>query len=312
MKGARGNSLTEFAPAKVNLSLAVKSRRPDGFHELSSLVVFTAIGDELTLISGNGLSLGTKGQFAAAAGDIKTNLVIKAAAALARRVRGLKLGSFSLDKRIPVAAGLGGGSADAAAALRLLATTNGLSLQDAAIADAAAETGSDVPVCLFGGCRLMCGRGERLGPMLDPPPWYVVLVNPGIRLDTARVFKAFAALPSPKRSRDFTAPGEVVSRREWLAAIASCGNDLEEPASSLAPLIGTVKLALLNQGGCLLARMTGSGPTVFGIFEEGKAAHVAARRVATAWPHWWVRETVLATSPDVNLSRSRSPRSDEC
>jgi 4-diphosphocytidyl-2-C-methyl-D-erythritol kinase len=289
-------SLVEFAPAKVNLSLAVKGLRSDGYHELASLVAFSSVGDELALTPDDALSLTTKGPFAAASGSIEANLVLKAAEALARRVRGLKFGAFSLKKSIPVGAGLGGGSVDAAAALRLLARANGLSRQDPAIVDAAAEVGSDVPVCLMGGCRLMRGRGETLGPTLFPPSWHAVLVNPGLALSTARVFGAFATLSAPKpRSREFAAPDRAGSRREWLAAIAACGNDLEEPAIGLAPRIEAAKRALMDQQGCLLARMTGSGPTVFGIFGDAQAGHVAANSIAATEPGWWVRETTLAS-----------------
>jgi 4-diphosphocytidyl-2-C-methyl-D-erythritol kinase len=292
---SHGSPLSEFAPAKINLSLAVKGRRPDGYHELSSLVAFASIGDELTLAPGNALSLHVGGPFAEAAGDVKANLVLKAASALGRRVPRLKLGAFSLHKLIPVAAGLGGGSADAAAALRLLARANGLSLKDPAIAEAAAETGSDLPVCLHGGCRLMHGRGDVLGPTLRPPSFDVVLVNPGTGLDTKLVFEAFAALPSQPHSREFEPPAGSGSHHDWIVAIAACDNDLQEPAMGLAPSVKAARDALQDQPGCLLARMTGSGATVYGIFADAGAAHRAARRIAATFPHWWARQTTLAS-----------------
>jgi 4-diphosphocytidyl-2-C-methyl-D-erythritol kinase len=294
-KRSLGGLLTEFAPAKINLSLAVKGRRRDGYHELSSLVAFASIGDELTLAPGNALELHVKGPFADAAGDIDANLVLKAARALGRRVPQLKLGAFSLDKLIPVAAGLGGGSADAAAALRLLARANGLSLEHLAIAEAAAETGSDVPVCLSGGCRMMGGRGDILGPMLRPPCFDLVLLNPGTALDTRKVFGAFAALPSKPHSREFEPPVGNGSHHDWIVAIAACGNDLEGPAIDLSPVIETAKGTLEEQPDCLLARMSGSGATVFGIFADTGAAQAAARHLAAAFPHWWVRATKLAS-----------------
>ena len=297
-KSGHNKLLTEFAPAKINLTLAVKGRRRDGYHELSSLVAFASIGDELMLAPGNALSLHVKGPFADAAGDIHANLVLKAARALERRVPQLKLGAFSLNKLVPVAAGLGGGSADAAAALRLLARTNGLSLEHLAIAEAAAETGSDVPVCLsggFGGCRMMGGRGDILGPTLRPPCFDLVLLNPGTALDTRLVFGAFAALPLKPHSREFEPPVGSGSHHDWVVAIAACGNDLEGPAIGLVPVIDSAKNALQDQPDCLLARMCGSGATVFGMFADAGAAQGAARRLAAAFPHWWVRAAKLAS-----------------
>src|SRR5580704_15011976 len=181
-------ALVEFAPAKINLTLAVERRRADGFHDLASLVCFASVGDELSLTPGVELSLEVTGSFAKGAGAPDANLVLKAAKALARRFPNLRHGHFALVKHLPTAAGLGGGSADAAAALRLLARLNGLPLESGPIVETARETGSDVPVCLDGVCRMMRGRGEILGPKLAMPALFGVLVNPGARLETARVF----------------------------------------------------------------------------------------------------------------------------
>jgi 4-diphosphocytidyl-2-C-methyl-D-erythritol kinase len=289
-----GFPLVEFAPAKINLTLAVKGLRADGFHELASLVAFASIGDGLSLLPGGELSLEVTGRFVRDAGPPGANLVLIAARALARRLKGLKLGAFFLDKRLPVAAGLGGGSADAAAALRLLARLNGLGLDCEALLEAAQESGSDVPVCLSGGCRMMRGRGEVLGPRLEMPQICAVLVNPGMHLETARVFKALRAGPQLSPCREFAPPTQAPAPDEWLAAIAACDNDLEAPAISLAPAVRAAKQLLAAEPGCVLARMTGSGATIFGIFKEAQAGMGAARAIAARRPHWWVRQVMLA------------------
>ncbi len=284
--------LVELAPAKVNLTLAVKGRRLDGFHELESLVAFAAIGDELRLVPAPELSLEVSGEFAGEAGPTEANLVLRAADALGRRLKGLRYGAFFLEKRLPVAAGLGGGSADAAAALRLIAKLNGLSPQCEALVEAARETGSDVPVCLSLGCRVMQGRGEILGPALGLPSLPALLVNPRERLDTGRVFAALGARPGARAFPRFAAPARP-DAREWLSAIEACGNDLEAPAIRLAPAIEVAKLGLAAEAGCLLARMTGSGATVVGLFENADAAASAALSLVARYPSWWVRPTSI-------------------
>ena len=289
----RACRLVEFAPAKINLTLAVKGRRSDGFHELASLVAFASIGDELSLLPGAELSLEVTGRFTRESGPPGANLVLIAASALARRLNGLRLGAFFLDKRLPVAAGLGGGSADAAAALRLLARLNGLGLGCEALLEAAEETGSDVPVCLSGGCRMMRGRGEILGPRLEMPQICAVLVNPGMHLETARVFKALGAGSRLSSCREFVPPTQAAAPDEWLAAIVASDNDLEAPAISLAPAVQTAKQRLGAEPGCVLTRMTGSGATMVGIFKEAQAAICAARSIAAERPHWWVRQVML-------------------
>jgi 4-diphosphocytidyl-2-C-methyl-D-erythritol kinase len=292
-------SLVEFAPAKINLTLAVKGRRADGFHELESLVAFASIGDELSLVPGPDLSLTVTGEFAEEAGRTEANLVLRAAKALAGRLGEVRLGAFLLEKRLPVAAGLGGGSADAAAALRLIARLNGIAPDCDAIVAAARGTGSDVPVCLAQGCRVMRGRGEILGPRLDMPHLDAVLVNPRERLETGRVFAALAALRlSPPAGASRGGAAALVAPREatlgaWLSAIAAVGNDLEAAAIGLMPAIETARLALKAAPGCGLARLTGSGATVFGLFEEAQAAERAAQALALAHPSWWVRQVTL-------------------
>ncbi len=186
----------EAAPAKVNLTLRVVGRRADGYHDLESLVVFAGVGDRLAFAPARALDLKVRGPTAGAAGNLSDNLVFKAARALADRVPGLKLGRFELSKRLPVAAGLGGGSADAAAALRLLARANRLTLDDPRLIQAARATGADVPVCLDPRPRVMRGIGDVLSAPLDLPRLPAVLVNPGVAVPTKDVFAALA-LPRP-------------------------------------------------------------------------------------------------------------------
>ena len=183
--------LAARAPAKINLTLRVAGRRDDGLHEIESLVVFSDVVDELTLDPSRPRGLEVLGPLRAECGPAADNLVLKAAGALAARVFDLKIGHFTLIKRIPVAAGLGGGSADAAAALRLLAQANGLSPDDPRLHEAARATGADVPVCLDPRPRIMRGAGELLSAALELPPLPAVLVNPGVALPTRDVFEAF-------------------------------------------------------------------------------------------------------------------------
>ena len=193
-------SLVEKAAAKINLTLRVLGRRPDGYHEIESLVAFADLADTLTLQPGGDVALDIAGPFAAACGPAADNLVLKALVALRERVGGLKAGRFSLKKNIPVAAGLGGGSADAAAALRLLARANGLGASDPRLAAAALVVGADVPVCLDSQARIMRGVGDELSAPLDLPPLAALLVNPGVALATRDVFARFAGNQGGKTS----------------------------------------------------------------------------------------------------------------
>jgi 4-diphosphocytidyl-2-C-methyl-D-erythritol kinase len=287
----------ELAPAKVNLTLRVVGRRADGYHDIESLVVFAALGDRLSFTPGRALALAVRGPTAPAAGDLADNLVLKAACALLERVEGLKTGSFVLDKRLPVAAGLGGGSSDAAAALRLLARANRIPLDDARLMQAARVTGADVPVCLDPRPRVMRGIGDILSPPLELPRLPAVLVNPGVAVPTKDVFAALRL-----SARAGTAPSAVVGehpaggwrRTELMAALATDRNDLEEPAITLQGVTARVLAALRRTPGCALARMSGSGATCFGLFESSRAAAAAARVLHGRHPKWWVRATVLA------------------
>ena len=284
--------LVERAPAKINLTLHVLGRRPDGYHELESLVAFAGAGDTLSLTPGAALSLVVDGPTAGAAGPDGSNLVLKAVRALRERVSPLKLGAFRLTKRLPVAAGLGGGSSDAAAALRILARLNDLPADHPALIEAARATGADVPVCLAPCARVMAGVGEILGPPVSLPPLYCVLVNPGVPVATANVFRALNAGPVTASSPISGSPVGG-SREDLLVAVARARNDLEAPAVKLAPAIADALAALRVSANCRLARMSGSGATVFGLYDDCSSAAVARRGVLAAHPNWWVKATVL-------------------
>jgi 4-diphosphocytidyl-2-C-methyl-D-erythritol kinase len=287
------SALIEEAPAKVNLTLAIHGRRVDGYHELESLVAFARCGDRLSLLPGEPSGLSVSGPFAQAVGPTSDNLVLKAACALARQVSGLELGSFVLVKHLPVAAGVGGGSADAAAALRLLARANALDLADLRLADAAKATGADVPICVDPRPRTMRGIGEKLSDPLPLPRLAAVLVNPGVPVATREVFGALAAprLSTPNATRR---QAQVPLRREELLAfLRAHGNDLEAPAISIAPVIAEVLARLRAAPGCELARMSGSGGTCFGVFATEIVAMAAARAISATNPPWWVCSTVL-------------------
>lgn len=296
--------LTTRAPAKVNLTLKVMGRRPDGYHELHSLTAFAAAAnglahdpgaDRLSLTPGTTLSLTVAGASATDAGPDDDNLVLRAARHLARLCPGLETGRFSLEKHLPVAAGLGGGSSDAAAALRVLAQLNGLAVDDPRLHEAARATGADVPVCLRTHARIMTGVGDVLGPELALPQIYAVLVNPRLAVPTPAVFAALGAPPlkdQPENLADLQPDlaSDAALRRYLLAS----GNDLEAPALAICPQIGDGMGLLRDMEGCWLARMSGSGATVFGLFGDMEQAASAASRMATSRPGWWVCPTQLA------------------
>jgi 4-diphosphocytidyl-2-C-methyl-D-erythritol kinase len=286
--------LADDAPAKVNLTLRVLARRADGYHELESLVVFAAFGDRLSFSRGDDLALTVRGPSAAAAGEGGDNLVHKAARALAARCPGLVLGAFDLDKRLPVAAGLGGGSSDAAAALRLLAEANGISRDDADLYAAARATGADVPVCLDPRPRIMRGIGERLSPPLALPPLPAVLVNPGVALSTKAVFAGWKASPAASVAPlDEAALKKLTSAHELVPLMAEQTNDLEPPAIALQPSVAVVLAALRERPGCMLARMSGSGATCFGLFGTNDEAEAAENAVSASHPNWWAKATTF-------------------
>jgi 4-diphosphocytidyl-2-C-methyl-D-erythritol kinase len=286
-------ALVEQAPAKINLTLRVLGRRGDGYHELESLVAFADIADTLALQPANETVLDIAGPFAAASGPVADNLVLKAAAALRQRVNGLKAGRFRLQKNIPVAGGLGGGSADAAAALRLLARVNDLPSGDARLAAAALTVGADVPVCLESRPRVMRGIGERLTPPVELPQLAAVLVNPGVPLSTRDVFAAFSVTPG-KTENISPVPRSAAGLFDYLKAN---GNDLTAAAIARAPVVAEVLRTLNGLPGAGFAAMSGSGPTCFALFASPAEAAAAARRVQSGNKEWWVQSASIGGQP---------------
>jgi 4-diphosphocytidyl-2-C-methyl-D-erythritol kinase len=286
--------LSARAPAKINLTLHVHGRRADGYHALESLVAFAGTGDALSLAPGPSLALSLKGPTAPLAGAGRDNLVLKATRLLAERVEGLRVGAFTLVKRLPVAAGLGGGSSDAAAALRLLARLNGLPLSDHRIREAARLAGADVPACLEPRARMMRGAGEAVGPPIALPRLFGVLVNPGIPVSTPAVFEALGLKPG----ENLTASAHPIldgvgDLARLLRILRTARNDLELPAVSLTPQIGDALRRLAGTHGCRLARMSGSGATVFGLFQTCEGAASAAKALRADHPRWWIKSTIL-------------------
>jgi 4-diphosphocytidyl-2-C-methyl-D-erythritol kinase len=291
--------LSDIGRAKVNLTLRVVGRRVDGYHDLESVVAFADCADHLTLAPGGELHLTCTGPLAEACGETADNLVLKAARLLAESVPALTLGQFTLDKVLPVAAGIGGGSADAAAALRLLAQANGLARDDARLVEVALSTGADVPVCLLSHACDMAGVGETLVP-LDLPELPCVLVNPNVAVATKDVFGALGlrngellvgatdVIESPAW------PERGASIADWVEALSFVPNDLEAPATGIQPVIGDVLATLSVAPGALLARMSGSGATCFALFSGRPDALAAAQKIKRDHPAWWVHAGTLS------------------
>ncbi len=254
---------------------------------LDGLIAFAAVHDVVTVRPGDGIALGTEGRFAAALGDVEENLVLRAARALAGRAGGNPGADITLTKNLPVAAGIGGGSSDAAAALKALDALWRLGSSDRDLAAVGMTLGADVPVCLLARTAFAGGVGAALEPGPALPPAGVVLVNPGIELSTAAVFGA--------REGEFSEPAHIdaapADARELAAILEARRNDLTMAACGLAPVIGDVLAALDSQAGCLLSRLSGSGATCFGLFADQAAAGAAAARLAAAADGWWVQDT---------------------
>jgi 4-diphosphocytidyl-2-C-methyl-D-erythritol kinase len=265
--------MRERAFAKLNLALHVLGRRANGYHDLDTVFAFAEDGDDLRVEPGESLSLRVTGPFAAALGRADDNLVLRAGRALAQRFSIRAGAALILDKRLPVAAGIGGGSADAAAALRLLDRFWGLEAKPAELSALARELGADVPACLESRPCRGSGRGDALAPV-DLAPFArapVLLVNPGVALATAAVFARWQGPGSGPLPAD----------------PAAGGNDLEAAATALAPEIGTVLAALRRCDGARLAGMSGSGATCFALFADEAGRDSAAAALAAARPSWW-------------------------
>ena len=274
---AAARGFVEPAPAKLNLALHVRGRRADGYHELETIFAFTAFGDTLRYAPAAALSLTVEGEYRAAAGTGDDNLVLRAARALAAAAGVQAAGALTLAKRIPVAAGLGGGSADAAAALRLLNRVWGLGLPTTRLVELAAGLGADVPACVESRSCLGTGTGERLQPLdlgLDGTP--LLIVNPRVAVPTGPVFALWDGIDH----------GALDPSRP----LSALRNDLAAPAIRIAPVIGEVLGWLEAQPGATLTRMSGSGASAFALFTSADAAIAAQRSVP---PAWWSMATRL-------------------
>lgn len=288
-KAAPGGALiTETAPAKVNLSLHVVGKRADGYHLLDSLVAFADVCDVLTFRPADDLSLSLDGPMAARldaeVANSRDNIILRAAVALADWAGIAPRAAIALTKVLPVAAGIGGGSADAAAALRGLCRLWTLSPGPDDLARIGLTLGADVPVCLRGRATAMAGVGERLDPAPVLPPAWLVLVNPLVALSTPAVFKARRPDFSPAHPLT-AAPADA---RALAAALAERRNDLTDAARSLAPVVGAMLDAIAATDACLLARMSGSGATCFGLYANETEARAAAATLSAAHPGWWI------------------------
>lgn len=310
-----GISIVEAAPAKLNLYLHVTGRRADGYHELDSLVAFTEFGDNIALTPGaarvtlRGADLPPVGPHLAIAGPFgpalmgespANNLVMRAAHALAARLGREADVMIALTKALPVASGIGGGSADAAACLRALARLWGVPPDNPALFAVAAGLGADVPVCVAGRSCYFSGIGDVLDEAPKLPETHVVLVNPNVPVPTPAVFRAMATARA-QSGAGFSAPARFTRKpadaTDLAALLLERTNDLTAPALTVAPVIADVLAALERSPGCLLPRLSGSGATCFGLYATAMAADSAAKSIAAASPGWWVKPTRLLPTP---------------
>lgn len=282
-----------FAPAKVNLALHVTGRGGDGYHRLDSIVVFAGTGDQISATPARDLSLAVSGPFAAGLPQGEGNLVMRAARAL-RAARGVERGAaIRLTKNLPQAAGLGGGSADAAATLRLLAHLWGVEPL-APDAPEALALGSDLPVCLGAPVpSRMRGRGEILDPLPGLPACGLVLVNPGLAVATGAVYERLESRENPPLPELPPGRPTPAAFAAWLGA---CRNDLRAPAEALAPPVGEALAHLGRISGVLFATMSGSGATCVGLTRDMASARNAARAIQLARPRWWVAPAPMLTA----------------
>lgn len=297
-------ALTAFAPAKVNLYLHLIGRRPDGYHLLDSLIAFADIGDRITAEPATTLSLEITGPEATGlANSGQDNLVLRAARLLADHTGAARGATLLLEKNLPVAAGIGGGSSDAAAVLRLLAALWQLSIGEEALGRLGARLGADLPVCLYGRAAWVSGIGERIEPAPDLPETGILLANPRKELPSAAVFAARTG-PFYEAGRFAPMPSDAAGLARALMARR---NDLTDAAIGLVPEITAVLGRLAELPGALLARMSGSGATCFALFPDRSAAYQARAALAAAEPQWWCAAGALVSGEAVARTGSRIP-----
>ncbi|MEM1049780.1 MAG: 4-(cytidine 5'-diphospho)-2-C-methyl-D-erythritol kinase [Pseudomonadota bacterium] len=290
--------IVEFAPAKINLALHVVGQRPDGYHRLDTLIAFASIGDRLIIEKAETSDLRLTGPFATDLDPDADNLVVQARTLLTDRYWAgrtpLPAQRILLEKNLPVASGIGGGSADAAAAFRGLNLAWKLERKADALARDALPLGADIPMCIAGRAARVRGIGERIDPIEPFPSLSAVLVNPGVSVPTPGVFRRLQR----RKNVGLPAPVPVMSSADTLIDyLAGCRNDLEAPALAIAPEIGTALGALTTTGGCRLARMSGSGATCFALYDDDATAQAAAREVKKLEPTWWVRACRIEDRP---------------
>lgn len=282
-------TFAEHAPAKINLFLHVGDKRADGFHALQSLVAFTGVGDVLHFEPADDVRLTISGPFGAGLGAGEDNLILRAARALLDHTGLAKGAAISLTKNLPVASGIGGGSSDCAAALRGLSRLWEVAFSNEELCEIAATLGSDVPVCIACRPQFMEGRGEKVTTLPPLPELPIVLVNPGVGVPTGKVFAAL----KQRRGVGLPLPPTISKPADLIGYLKDTSNDLEAPAREIAPEIVRVLNTIAAQG-ALLARMSGSGATCFGLFDSKNSADHAAREIAANQPNWWVAPTELA------------------
>ncbi len=298
----RANFSTAWAPAKVNLYLHVGAPGPGGLHPVDSLVMFADVraADRISARPAPHVSMSVEGPAARQLRNAPNNLVVAAAMALRDACDRTGLGAaLTLHKELPVAGGVGGGSADAAATLHVLNEMWGVEFGEAALERIAVQLGSDVPACVRLRPLVMRGAGERLIDVAAPD-LPAVLVNPGVMLETRRVFDRFDRMGANRAFREVEPPWSATPDA-FAAQLAAYRNDLERAAFALCPEIPRALKLISAQPGCLLARMSGSGPTCFGVFDSEESATIAARVIADARRKYWVRQTLLRGAPPVPL-----------
>jgi 4-diphosphocytidyl-2-C-methyl-D-erythritol kinase len=288
-------TIDELARAKVNLTLRVRGRRPDGYHEIESLIVFADIGDGLRLEPGAPAVVRSGGPFGSSITG--QNLIATALARLDEAEPRLVLGTVTLDKRLPVAAGLGGGSADAAALLRAVARANPTLSDSVDWLSIAASLGADVPVCLASAPALVRGVGEQVTPLPGLPRLNVVLVNPLVPVPPDKTARVFARLGAPPIEATCAAPlvspTQVQTTEGLLALMRAEGNDLATAAAAIVPGIALVQAAMAPLQACMAVCLSGAGPTCFGVFPGAREAASAAAQLARSHPDWWIQPSIL-------------------
>lgn len=283
---------SELAKAKINLTLEVVGKRSDGYHELNSLVAFASCGDHLTFEKQDKQDLIISGPFAF--GLEGENLILKAADFITSAYPDIQSGIFSLDKRLPVASGIGGGSADAAAAIRLLSAQIPGGLEGLDYAEIARELGADIPVCIEQKPVMMTGIGDILKPVGGLVPLYAVLVNPGVPVSTGEIFRRLNASEIREDESSQAVIPAFSTFEDVLDYMTNHGNDLQVVAEDIEPAVVEVIKVIQEQEGCRISRMSGSGATCFGIFEKHTQAQKAVSEISTSYERWWVESCIIS------------------